>query len=203
MELDYDRLVAARKQSAAWRLLKADNAAVILSFFNKVFVEQGARSIAGAELVERLDGELFALNDRLGQGTFPESAKAYLDVWSAPGNGWLRKHYPADSDAHYDATAAVEKAITSVRSLEGRSFVGTESRLNTIFDLLRQMTFGTETDPEARLAKLTRRRHEIDQESERVEAGEVDVLDSAALRDRYQHLARSARRRRGGCRRCR
>ncbi|MFJ9760720.1 DUF3375 domain-containing protein [Streptomyces sp. NPDC101149] len=193
MELDYDRLVALRKQSAAWRLLKADNAALMLSFFNKVFVEQGARSIAGAELVERLDDELFALNDRLGQGTFPKSAKAYLDVWSAPGNGWLRKYYPADSDEpHYDATAAVEKAIAWVRSLEERSFVGTESRLNTIFDLLRQMTFGTETDPEARLAELTRRRHEIDQEIESVEAGEVDVLDSAALRDRYQQVTTTA-----------
>ncbi|WP_381802391.1 DUF3375 domain-containing protein [Streptomyces niveus] len=193
MELDYDRLVALRKQSAAWRLLKADNAALMLSFFNRVFVEEGARSIAGAELVERLDDELFALNDRLGQGTFPKSAKAYLDVWSAPGNGWLRKYYPADSDEpHYDATAAVEKAIAWVRSLEERSFVGTESRLNTIFDLLRQMTFGTETDPEARLAELTRRRHEIDQEIRRVEAGEVDVLDSAALRDRYQQVTTTA-----------
>ncbi|WP_316959709.1 DUF3375 family protein [Streptomyces sp. TRM68367] len=32
----------------------------------------------------------------------------------------------------------------------------TESRLSTIFDLLRQMAFGAETDPEARLAELNR-----------------------------------------------
>ncbi|WP_198539189.1 DUF3375 domain-containing protein [Streptomyces graminilatus] len=193
MELDYDRLVALRKQSSAWRLLTAGNAALMLSFFNKVFVEQGARSIAGAELVERLDDELFALNERLGRSTFPQSAKAYLDVWSAPENGWLRKYYPPDSDEpHFDATAAVEKAISWIRSLEERSFVGTESRLNTIFDLLRQMTFGAETDPDARLAELTRRRHEIDQEIERVEAGEVDVLDSAGLRDRYQQMTATA-----------
>ena len=31
--------------------------------------------------------------------------------------------------------------------LQARSFVGTESRLNTVFDLLRQIVFGTETDP--------------------------------------------------------
>ena len=31
-----------------------------------------------------------------------------------------------------------------------RDFVGTESRLNTIFDLLRQIVFGTEADPRAR-----------------------------------------------------
>ncbi|MFE0188110.1 DUF3375 family protein [Streptomyces sp. NPDC058989] len=182
MELDYDHLVALRKQSAAWRLLTAGNAALMLSFFNKVFVEQGARSIAGTELVERLDDELFALNERLGQGAFPKSAKAYLDDWSVPENGWLRKCYPPDSDEpHYDATAAVEKAIAWVRSLEERTFVGTESRLNTIFDLLRQMTFGTKTDPEARLAELTRRRQEIDQEVARVGAGEADVESNCCL----------------------
>ncbi|MCQ9184296.1 DUF3375 domain-containing protein [Streptomyces sp. IBSBF 2953] len=193
MELDYDRLVALRKQSAAWRLLTASNAALLLSFFNKVFVEQGKRSIAGSELVERLDDELFALNERLGQGTFPKLAKAYLDDWSASQNGWLRKYYPPDSDEpHYDATVAVEKAISWVRSLQERSFVGTESRLNTIFDLLRQMTFGAESDPEARLAELMRRRHDIDQEIERVQAGDVEVLDSAGLRDRYQQVTTTA-----------
>ncbi|MFD9794023.1 DUF3375 domain-containing protein [Streptomyces sp. NPDC059070] len=193
MELDYDRLVALRKQSSAWRLLTAGNAALMLSFFNKVFIEQGTRSVSGAKLTELLDDELFALNERLGEGTFPKTAKAYLDGWSAQENGWLRKYYPPDSDEpHYDATAAVEKALSWVRSLQERSFVGTESRLNTIFDLLRQMAFGAEAEPEARLAELTRRRNEIDQEIERVTAGEVDVLDSTALRDRYQQMTSTA-----------
>jgi hypothetical protein len=43
-------------------------------------------------------------------------------------------------------TPAVEKALTWVRGLQARSFVGTESRLNTVFLLLRQMAFGAETD---------------------------------------------------------
>ncbi|MCX4671126.1 DUF3375 domain-containing protein [Streptomyces sp. NBC_01381] len=92
------------------------------------------------------------------RSTFPQSAKAYLDVWSAPENGWLRRYYPPDSDEpHFDATYAVEKAVSWIRSLEERSFVGTESHLNTILDLLPQMTFGAETDPDARLTELTRR----------------------------------------------
>lgn len=191
--LDYDELVALRRQHSAWKLLRADNAALMLSFFNKIFVEHGIRSIAGVELADRLDDELFALNERLGQGTFPKSAKAYLDDWSGPQSGWLRKYYPADSDEpHYDATPAVEKAIAWIRSLQVRSFIGTESRLNTIFDLLRQMTFGAETDPETRLEELKRRRLEIDEEIARAEAGDVDVLDSSGLRDRYQQLTATA-----------
>ncbi|WP_349262149.1 DUF3375 family protein [Actinocrinis sp.] len=49
-----------------------------------MFVADNARSVPAAELVARLDDELFAVNERLGAGTFPKSAKAYLDDWSAP-----------------------------------------------------------------------------------------------------------------------
>ncbi|MGW4888159.1 DUF3375 domain-containing protein [Streptomyces murinus] len=193
MELDYDRLVNMRRQSAAWRLLAATNAPLLLSFFNKVFVEHGIRSIASSDLIERLDDELFALNERLGPRTFPQSAEAYLADWADPARGWLRKYYPPGSDEpHYDATVAVDKAVSWVRSLQERSFVGTESRLSTIFDLLRQMAFGAESDPTTRLAELMRRRNDIDREIERVEAGEVDVLDGSALRDRYQQVTATA-----------
>lgn len=191
--MDYDELEALRTHHPAWRLLRSGNAALTLSFLNKVFVEQGVRSIAGGELADRLDDELFALKEHLGPDAFPKSAKAYLDDWAGPQTGWLRKYYPADSDEpHYDATPAVEKAVAWIGSLHARSFIGTESRLNTIFDLLQQMTFGAETDPEARLDELKRRRLEIDEEIARAEAGEVDVLDSAGLRDRYQQLTATA-----------
>ncbi len=193
--VDYDEISSLRKHSPAWRLLRADNAPLMLSFFEKVFVEENIRSISGPDLVSRLDDELYALNEWLGEGkTFPKPAKSYLDDWAAPDAGWLRKYYPEGSDEpHFDATPAVEKALSWVKSLRARSFVGTESRLNTIFSLLRQMVFGAETDPSARLAELHRRRTEIDAEIARVEAGDIAVLDASAQRDRYQQFSATAR----------
>jgi len=79
-----------------------------------------------------------------------------------------------------------------VRSLGEREFVGTESRLNTVFELLRQIVQGTETDPRARTEELSRRKQEIEREIERVAAGEVAILDPSAVRDRYQQLAATA-----------
>jgi Protein of unknown function (DUF3375) len=190
----FDDLEALRRHNAAWRLLRADNAAFILSFLGGVFVEDNVRSISAAELAGRLDDELDMLNDRLGAGTFPQRAKAYLDDWSAPESGWLRRYYPPGSDeVHYDATSAVEKALAWVTGLRERSFVGTESRLNTLFDLLRQMVFGAETDPEARVVHLRRRRLEIDREIAAVEAGRLPVMAPSGLRDRYQQFAITAR----------
>jgi len=79
-----------------------------------------------------------------------------------------------------------------VRSLGEREFVGTESRLNTVFELLRQIVHGTETDPAARIEELTRRKRQVEEEIERAAAGDLTVLGSSAVRDRYQQLAATA-----------
>jgi len=192
--LSFDEIDWLRGNSPAWRLLNAENAPLMLSFLDQVFVTENARSISATELVGRLDDVLYALNERLGERTFPKQARAYLDDWAAPDTGWLRKYYPEGSDEpHYDVTPAVEKALAWVRGLQARSFVGTESRLNTIFLLLRQMVFGAETDPEERLKELRRQQREIAEEIARVEAGEVDLLEGSALRDRYQQLSTTAK----------
>ena len=192
--MDFEEVEALRRGSAAWRLLRADNAPLVLSFLGRVFVADNARSVPAAELVARLDDELFAVNERLGAVTFPKSAKAYLDDWSAPDAAWLRKYYPPDADeAHYDVTPAVEKALAWVGSLRARSFVGTESRLNTVFELLRQMAFGAETDRSVRLAELRRQRDELDAQIERVTAGDAPLMEGTALRDRYQQFSQTAR----------
>jgi Protein of unknown function (DUF3375) len=48
---------------------------------------------------------LYHLNERLGEGAFPRSAREYLESWAAPESGWLRKYYPVGAEeAYFDAT---------------------------------------------------------------------------------------------------
>jgi hypothetical protein len=191
-ETSFDDIAWLRANSPAWRLLRADNSPLVLSFLHRVFIEGNARAIAAGDLESLLDDELYALNQRQ-PGSFPKKARAYLDDWAHPDTGWLRKYYPDGTDEpHFDATPAVEKALAWVRSLGDREFVGTESRLNTVFELLRQIVHGTETDPAARVDELTRRKREIEGEIARVEAGDVAVLDPSGVRDRYQQLTATA-----------
>jgi len=193
--VSFDEVAWLRDNSPAWRLLRADHAPLVLSFLHQVFVTENVRSISATELASRLDDELYALNERGGEPKkFPRPAKAYLDDWAAPEAGWLRKYYPEGTDEpHVDVTPAVEKALQWIGSLAEREFVGTESRLNTIIDLLRQIVFGTETDPEQRIAELRRQRQEIDDQIARIGAGELDLLDASAVRDRYQQFSATAR----------
>src|SRR5215472_8779775 len=183
----FDEIAWLRANSPAWRLLRADSAPLVLSFLGRVFVTDNVRSISATELASRLDDELYALNqrgDEQGGRRYPKPAKAYLDDWAAPDVGWLRKYYPDGTDKpHYDATPAVEKALQWIRTLHEREFVGTESRLNVVFELLRQIVFGTETDPGQRLAELQRRRQELDEQMARVRAGDMPLLDETAVRD--------------------
>ena len=192
--MDFDELTSLRVNSPAWRLLRADNAPLVLSVLGRIFVSENARSLSATELTARVDDELYALNNRLGVGTFPRTAKAYLDDWSAADVGWLRKFYPPGADEpFFDATPAIEKAVAFLESMRARAFVGTESRLSTLFELLRQMVFGAESDPQVRLTELCRRRQELDEEIARAESGSVPVLDPSAQRDRYQQFTATAR----------
>ncbi|WP_341313720.1 DUF3375 domain-containing protein [Paraburkholderia sp. IMGN_8] len=194
MNFDYSTLDLLRQNHPAWRLLRSDHAPLVASFLQRTFTAPNVRVIAQADLAEALEDELFALREQLGPFAFPKAASDYLNDWAANDKGWLRKFYGPDSDEpHFDLTPATEKAIAWLGTLTERSFVGTESRLLTLFELLKQMSEGSERDPEARLAELHKRRAEIDAEIARAEAGDIPIMDDTALKDRFQQFTAIAR----------
>ncbi len=194
MTLDYTTLELLRQNHPAWRLLCAKHAPLVASFLHRVFLAPNVRILSQADLVEALEDELFALRAQQGAETFPGSAQSYLNDWAENDKGWLRKFYPAGTDEpHFDLTPATEKALAWLEGLTERSFVGTESRLLTLFELLRQMSEGSQTDPEMRIAELHKRRGEIDGEIARILAGDIPLLDDTALKDRFQQFLQLSR----------
>ena len=194
MPLDYADLETLRTRHPAWRLLRSDHASLVASFLYRVFVTPNVRVMPAASLAEALEDELFALRERLGSDAFPKSALEYLNDWAAPEKGWLRKFYAQGSDEpQFDLTPPAEKAIAWLGTLTERSFIGTESRLLTLFELLKQMSEGSEADPAKRLAELHKRRDEIDADIARATRGDVSLLDDTGLRDRFQQFVQVAR----------
>jgi hypothetical protein len=198
MNLDYSTLELQRRQHPAWRLLAADSAPLVASFLHRVFVVPNVRVMAQSNLAEALEDTLYGLRQLLGDSkgakVFPKSAQEYLNDWAANDKGWLRKFYPAGSDEpHFDLTPPTERALTWLGGLSDRSFVGTESRLLTLFGLLKQMSFGAETNPQARVAELQKQRDAIDAEIARVTEGNMALLDDTALKDRFQQFTGLAR----------
>jgi len=194
MTLDFATLDTLRSYHPAWRLLRSDHAPLLASFLHRVFVAPNMRVMAAADLAEALEDELYALRLHLGESAFPKPALEYLNDWAAPDKGWLRKFYrPGTDEAQFDLTPATEKAIAWLAQLSERQFVGTESRLLTLFDLLKQMSEGSEADPAKRIAELHKKRDDIDAEITQVLAGEMPLLDDTALKDRFQQFMQGAR----------
>ena len=191
--MDHDLLDSLRNQHPGWRLLRADSAPLIAASLHRAFIVGNVRTITEADLLEAVDDVLYDVRASNPQA-YPRTARQYVTDWSDAERGWLRKFYPAGSDVpSYDLTPATEKALAWLGSLQQRTFVGTESRLLTLFQLLQQIVEGTQEDPQERLATLQRRRDEIDAEIARVQRGEVAVLAETAVRDRFQQFEDTAR----------
>lgn len=192
--MDHTSLAALRDRHPAWRLLASPHAPLVASFLHRVFVAPNVRVMSEADLVEVLEDDLFELRERLGPEAYPKGAPDYLNDWAALEKGWLRKFYkPGTDEAQFDLTPATEKAIAWLMSLTERPFVGTESRLRTLFALLEQISVGTDADPIKRAADLRKKRDELDAEIARVMAGDVPLLDDTAVKDRFQQFQQLAR----------
>jgi hypothetical protein len=106
----------------------------------------------------------------------------------------LRKYYPAGQDEpHYDLAAPTETALTWLQGLGQRNFIGTESRLLTVFDLLNQIIEGSELNPRTRIAELQKKKAEIDAEIEQIRHGRIDLMDPTQVRERFLQMAVTAR----------
>jgi hypothetical protein len=192
--MDHATLATLRDKHPAWRLLASPHAPLVASFLHRVFVAPNVRTMSEADLAEALEDDLFDLRGHLGAEVYPKEALDYLTDWTSPDKGWLRKFYkPGTDEAQFDLTPATEKAVAWLVSLTERPFVGTESRLLTLFALLEQISAGTETDPTKRVDDLRKKRDELDAEIARVLAGDVPLLDDTAVRDRFQQFQQLAR----------
>ncbi|OBX06394.1 hypothetical protein QV08_10440 [Gallibacterium salpingitidis] len=194
MVLDFFTLANFRQHHPAWKLLCSTNAPLIISFLNKAFIETNQRIIDEANLSEMLEDFLYLLREEVSDKAFPKSAREYLNDWADPENAWLRKFYKVGTDeAQFDLTPATEKAISWLSQLTQRQFIGTESRLLTLFHLLKEIKQGSEIDPDKRIAELECQKAAIENEILKIKAGELSLLSDTAVKERYLQFKQGAK----------
>ncbi|GAP54361.1 uncharacterized protein MSMEG_1279/MSMEI_1241 [Arthrobacter sp. Hiyo6] len=175
-------LTASRllSEDPAWRLLRANNAAVAVALLSKHLGGE-QRRLAAPELFEHVEEDLEELR---GNGfDLPQTAQAYCTAWRNDGI-LIRRTAEGSREETFELSLGSLQAIRFVTELSEPRQAVTESRLATILDRVRLLARETDPDSTSRLHALHEERARIDAQIERAAAGDVEVLspDQAAER---------------------
>lgn len=165
-------------ENAAWRLLRATNAPLVLAFVTDLFNESNDVPFSRAKA---------ALELELSQGREEDwfesekSAAAYLREWIQA--GWLR-----ELDDNLSKTDACETALRFCEGLDKRESKATASHLRIVQDAVRDLTASLNPDSRERVMLLESRKAELQRDIDDLNAGIVHQLSEAEQRERIREI---------------
>lgn len=199
--MTFEEILVQFKTAKPLLLLRAKNAAFIISFFQKVFSDANVTTITNSELRSKLEGYMEELSyeekdEELDAGTlfddFSIRAAQYIDKWS---NGGFLSKYPNDEgeDLH-ELTPDTLKVLKWIADLERREHVGTNSRFKDIFFKLQKIIEQTNEDAEARIEELQKKKWAIEDEINLLKSGKKpSVFDETEIKEQFYDLNKMAR----------
>lgn len=199
--MTFEEILVQFKTAKPLLLLRAKNAAFIISFFQKVFSDANVTTITNGELRSKLEGYMEELSyeekdEELDAGTlfddFSIRAAQYIDKWS---NGGFLSKYPNDEgeDLH-ELTPDTLKVLKWIADLERREHVGTNSRFKDIFFKLQKIIEQTNEDAEARIEELQKKKWAIEDEINLLKSGKKpSVFDETEIKEQFYDLNKMAR----------
>jgi len=177
-------------------LLRSDNAAMVLGFLYRAFKAQHRAVLPEGQLRAMLESYLEELRQSDPE-KYPMTSAQYLGTWCDTAHQYLRKYLLEDSDdPQFELTAGSEKALLWLEHLSGTTgFVGTESRLDSIFKGLDDLLLNTTAHGPAVLPSKAGNRA-VGVIANLAESGGVGVVEPARIyanscslrrRDAYAH----------------
>lgn len=183
--MSYYNLSALRQNNVSWRLLTANNAPFVISFLYREFMEEYKREIPEDELISHLESYMENLEE------FDDTKKTpydYITSWASEEYGYIRRFRPVDKkdDTVYtDLTPKAQKAIEYILGLKAETFIGTESKLMIVFNILEEIKRQSEADPDERLKDLLKRKADIENEINKVKSGEISVWEDGKIKENF------------------
>lgn len=176
-------------------LLRSQNAAMVLGFLSHAFKAQHRATLSEGQLRALLDAYLEDLRHDDPEG-YPMTSAQYLGIWCDDTHRFLRKFYSEDSNEPvFELTSGSEKALLWMEQLQGNTgFVGTESRLESIFAGLDDILKNTTTDVNVRIQQLQADAARIQEEIDRIRAtGAVPIYTPVQVNERFALMVSTAR----------
>lgn len=176
------------EESPVVRLLRADNAPIVLAVLGEIF-PHGSVQVPASTTYEYMAGAFDVL--RNAGFTIRRTPAEYAAEWIKA--GWLIRRAGSPSTGEtLEPTREGLQALQLVEQVDaGRSTV-TASRIQSITTALAQLDRETDPDIETRRASLLRQREAIDRQLEQLDSNVVDVLPQSAARERVQDILNQA-----------
>lgn len=175
LQAKYRRLF---QESIAWKLLRADNAPIILAFIADLFSDESEVPFGRARVA--LDAELERCRE-LGIWETETTAAAYLNQWIR--SGWLR-----EMDDNLTKTDASEVALRFCQGLDQRGTGTTASHLRIVQEAVRDFAVAISPNADERIALLEQKKSELQREIDALNAGVVTQLSEAQQRERIREI---------------
>jgi hypothetical protein len=195
--MTYEALQSLLGRSPVVRLLRAQNAPLVLSFLQREFKAQNQLVRPQYELKSRLVEYLEYLDEAelYARELSPsESADLLLQTWSDEQHRYLRRYPDEQGEPMLELTPYTEQAFQWIESLQTEEFVGTESRFLQLSRQLQEIVNYASADPEWRIAELKKQRAALNEEIRRIQrSGRVETYTDTQIKERFFHLLRNAR----------
>lgn len=186
-----DYLAFQIDQSPAILLLRSDNAGFIISFFQSVFGETQSFQIEYTKITALLS----QYNEAHGN-LLTRRSSDYIDSWADEKHRFLRKYYVEGHDEpQVELSYEVSSIMSWLHNQSTQEFVGTQSRISSLFQMLDKLASYSDADPKARIAKLKQDKEVIDQEINEIKkTGTVLGWDDLRKREYLSHIMDDSRR---------
>jgi len=187
--MTFEKIYQLLNANTTVKLITATNAPLIISFLFKSFKQNNLITISERDLTTLLSDHLYLISQV--DNKYSRQPKEYLTDWT--NSGFLRKYFQNTDEPIYELTPATENALKWIDDLDKPEFVGTESRLKSLFEKLKELASKAKGDFATRFQELETKKKAVEQEIKDLKQGKMDVLDDRQIKEHYFLIEETAK----------
>ncbi|MDR1984051.1 MAG: DUF3375 domain-containing protein [Prevotellaceae bacterium] len=196
----YEQIEILIKHSPTIKILRGENATLIISFLLIQFKETNEQPIYHNILTQKLANYLDDLNyqdeeeinlNNLGLDSL-DKAKKYIEQWADEEHRYLSIYTDDNSkEVMVVPTKYTSRMFQIIEILKERKFVGTESKFKDIFNKLRELIENSIDDPIKKIEKLEQQKKEIENEIRRIKREQtVSTFENYQIKSRFEDITK-------------
>lgn len=197
--MDTSQIIEIINTSPSIKLLRSRSLPFFSTFVTSVFEDETV--VPQERLYMLLEHELDEKGEELIEDdqsveTLRESneqkTKRLIKEWAD--RGYLTNYQNEEGVIMYEQSSHTSKVLVFIENLKKEKYIGTDSKLMTLFSQLKDLVENSNEDREERKRVLLEKKMEIEHQLQRLEAGEnVEVYDEHQIGPRYKDLTKLAK----------